>query len=132
MAFPRNRRKGITVRASLFVIASRHEEGCSPPPHCVRTRIYTPRTKGKAENFIQTTIREWPDALLYQSSVERVSCSAPPPNSTTGAARVPPSNNITNLPLPTRCEQPLETPQRERILSLVHLHHRIPPRVLPT
>jgi transposase InsO family protein len=24
-----------------------------------RTRIYTPRTNGKAERFIQTAIREW-------------------------------------------------------------------------
>ncbi len=25
----------------------------------IRTRIYTPRTNGKAERFIQTAIREW-------------------------------------------------------------------------
>ena len=37
----------------------------------VRTRIYTPRTNGKAERFIQTAIREWAYARLYQNSAER-------------------------------------------------------------
>jgi hypothetical protein len=37
----------------------------------VRTRIYTPRTHGKAERFIQTAIREWVYARLYQNSAER-------------------------------------------------------------
>jgi transposase InsO family protein len=40
----------------------------------VRTRIYTPRTNGKAERFIQTAIREWAYARLYQNSAERNSC----------------------------------------------------------
>ena len=37
----------------------------------VRTRIYTPRTNGKAERFIQTAINEWAYAQLYQNSEER-------------------------------------------------------------
>ena len=37
----------------------------------IRTRIYTPRTNGKAERFIQTAIREWAYARLYQNSKER-------------------------------------------------------------
>jgi transposase InsO family protein len=37
----------------------------------LRTRIYTPRTNGKAERFIQTAIREWAYARLYQNSEER-------------------------------------------------------------
>jgi transposase InsO family protein len=37
----------------------------------IRTRIYTPRTNGKAERFIQTAIREWPYARLYQNSKQR-------------------------------------------------------------
>ena len=37
----------------------------------IRTRIYTPRTNGKAERFIQTAIREWAYARLYQNSQER-------------------------------------------------------------
>jgi len=37
----------------------------------IRTRIYTPRTNGKAERFIQTALREWAYARLYQNSQER-------------------------------------------------------------
>src|SRR6202021_1319707 len=37
----------------------------------VRTRIYTPRTNGKAERFIQTAIREWAYVRLYQNSADR-------------------------------------------------------------
>jgi transposase InsO family protein len=43
----------------------------------VRTRIYTPRTNGKAERFIQTAIREWAYARLYQNSAERNQCLEP-------------------------------------------------------
>ena len=38
----------------------------------IRTRFYTPRTNGKAERFIQTAIREWAYARLYQNSAERL------------------------------------------------------------
>jgi len=37
----------------------------------MRTRFYTPRTNGKAERFIQTAIREWAYARIYQNSAER-------------------------------------------------------------
>ena len=37
----------------------------------VRTRPYTPRTNGKAERFIQTSLREWAYAAPYSSSSER-------------------------------------------------------------
>ena len=37
----------------------------------LRTRPYTPRTNGKAERFIQTALREWAYARLYQHSAER-------------------------------------------------------------
>lgn len=37
------------------------------------TRPYTPRTNGKAERFIQTTLREWAHARSYQNSAERQS-----------------------------------------------------------
>ena len=43
----------------------------------IRTRIYTPRTNGKAERFIQTAIREWAYARLYQNSSERNSFLRP-------------------------------------------------------
>ncbi len=37
----------------------------------LRTKPYTPQTNGKAERFIQTTIREWAYANEYQTSDER-------------------------------------------------------------
>jgi len=37
----------------------------------LRTRPYTPRTNGKAERFIQTSLREWAYARIYQNSGER-------------------------------------------------------------
>ena len=36
-----------------------------------RTRPYTPRTNGKAERFIQTSLREWAYAMPFHSSAER-------------------------------------------------------------
>lgn len=38
----------------------------------LRTRPYTPRTNGKAERFVQTTLREWAYAKPYQSSEHRI------------------------------------------------------------
>ena len=35
------------------------------------TRPYTPRTNGKAERFIQTSLREWAYAATYQNSAHR-------------------------------------------------------------
>lgn len=37
----------------------------------LRTRPYRPRTNGKAERFIQTMLREWAYAAIYQSSHQR-------------------------------------------------------------
>ena len=37
----------------------------------IRTRPYTPRTNGKAERFIQTSLREWAYAKAYQTSDQR-------------------------------------------------------------
>jgi transposase InsO family protein len=36
-----------------------------------RTRPYTPRTNGKAERFIQTSLREWAYAAPFESSAKR-------------------------------------------------------------
>jgi transposase InsO family protein len=36
-----------------------------------RTRPYTPRTNGKAERFIQTSLREWAYAQAFNSSADR-------------------------------------------------------------
>jgi transposase InsO family protein len=43
----------------------------------IRTRPYTPRTNGKAERFIQTSLREWAYATTYRSSEERRQAMAP-------------------------------------------------------
>jgi len=37
----------------------------------IRTRPYTPRTNGKAERFIQTSLREWAYARAYLNSKQR-------------------------------------------------------------
>lgn len=38
----------------------------------IRTKIYTPRTNGKAERFIQTALREWAYGRSYRHSRERI------------------------------------------------------------
>lgn len=43
----------------------------------VRTRPYTPRTNGKAERSIQTSLREWAYARPYASSAERLAAIGP-------------------------------------------------------
>jgi transposase InsO family protein len=43
----------------------------------IRTRPYTPRTNGKAERFIQTSLREWAYAYAYHSSQERTRAMQP-------------------------------------------------------
>jgi transposase InsO family protein len=42
-----------------------------------RTRPYTPRTNGKAERFIQTSLREWAYANAYPSSAARTEALLP-------------------------------------------------------
>lgn len=43
----------------------------------IRTRPYTPRTNGKAERFIQTSLREWAYAAPYETSRERAKAMIP-------------------------------------------------------
>lgn len=43
----------------------------------VRTRPYTPRTNGKAERFVQTSLREWAYAQPYTSSAQREAALQP-------------------------------------------------------
>jgi transposase InsO family protein len=40
-------------------------------PQTHQTKPYTPETNGKAERFIQTSLREWAYARAYDSSDER-------------------------------------------------------------
>ena len=42
-----------------------------------RTRPYTPRTNGKAERFIQTSLREWAYLQAFFSSAERTAAMRP-------------------------------------------------------
>lgn len=43
----------------------------------LRTKPYTPRTNGKAERFIQTSLREWAYARSYDSSEQRAAFLQP-------------------------------------------------------
>ena len=43
----------------------------------IRTRPYRPRANGKAERFIQTSLREWAYACAYSSSGERTHAMLP-------------------------------------------------------
>jgi transposase InsO family protein len=69
----------------------------------IRTRPYTPRTNGKAERFIQTSLREWAYARAYQSSAERGQAMHPwitdynhaRPHSALGGQ--PPASKLNNL-----------------------------------
>lgn len=69
----------------------------------IRTRPYTPRTNGKAERFIQTSLREWAYLQAYNSSAERadamtdwiVTYSQSRPHSAHGGH--PPASRLNNL-----------------------------------
>jgi transposase InsO family protein len=43
----------------------------------LRTQPYTPKTNGKAERFVQTSLREWAYAKPYESSEERAAALQP-------------------------------------------------------
>jgi transposase InsO family protein len=63
---------GSAYRSKLFANALRQAGA-----RHVRTRPYTPRTNGKAERFIQTSLREWAYARPYNSSAERTQAIGP-------------------------------------------------------
>jgi len=63
---------GSAYRSKLFATALQ-----SAGARHVRTRPYTPRTNGKAERFIQTSLREWAYAKPYASSAERSQAIGP-------------------------------------------------------
>ena len=43
----------------------------------IRTKPYTPKTNGKAERFIQTSLREWAYRNAYSTSAERTQAMIP-------------------------------------------------------
>jgi transposase InsO family protein len=59
--------KSFAYRDMLSELGVRHK----------RTRPYTPRTNGKAERFIQTSLREWAYANAYDTSAQRTQALAP-------------------------------------------------------
>ena len=63
---------GSAYRSHLFK-AQLAAAGCKH----IRTRPYTPRTNGKAERFIQTSLREWAYRNAYQTSAERTQAMLP-------------------------------------------------------
>jgi transposase InsO family protein len=69
----------------------------------VRTRPYTPRTNGKAERFIQTSLREWAYAKPYACSDERAQAIKPWTDAYnlnrphTGIGGLTPWQRVTNL-----------------------------------
>src|SRR5882724_2644198 len=58
------------------------------------TRPYTPRTNGKAERFIQTSLREWAYARTYQHSTVRAAYLPTSSTTTTGIEHTPLSTTI--------------------------------------
>lgn len=62
---------GSAYRSKLFASALQQAQA-----RHIRTRPYTPRTNGKAERFIQTSLREWAYARPYASSAERTKAIA--------------------------------------------------------
>jgi len=53
--------RSFAFRAACKLLGLRH----------LRTRPYTPKTNGKAERFIQTSLREWAYAKAYENSRQR-------------------------------------------------------------
>lgn len=53
--------RSLALKSALKGLAIRHKF----------TRPYHPQTNGKAERFIQTLLRKWAYARVYQSSEER-------------------------------------------------------------
>jgi len=63
---------GSAYRSKLFAKALRQAGA-----RHIRTRPYTPKTNGKAERFIQTSLREWAYAKPYASSDQRSAAIGP-------------------------------------------------------
>jgi len=76
-------RHGVTVERVMTDNGSayrsrhwRHACGALALRH-IRTKPYTPRTNGKAERFIQTSLREWAYARPFATSYERTAALTP-------------------------------------------------------
>lgn len=75
--------RGITVErvmtdnGSAYVSQAWAEHCARIEVRHIRTRPYRPQTNGKAERFIQTMLREWAYACVYQTSHQRHQALAP-------------------------------------------------------
>ncbi len=67
----------MTDNGSAYRSAAFRNALCRAGLRHIRTRPYTPRTNGKAERFIQTSLREWAYAAPYQTSNERAKAMIP-------------------------------------------------------
>lgn len=63
---------GASYRSQRFATSCAHHR-----VRHLRTRPYRPRTNGKAERFIQTLLREWAYAAVYQTSQQRTLALTP-------------------------------------------------------
>jgi transposase InsO family protein len=88
-----------TFKAACDALGIRH----------IKTRPYTPKTNGKAERFVQTSLREWAYATPYASSAQREAALQPflhrynwhrphsALNSQPPMSRIPAVNNLLEL-----------------------------------
>ena len=66
----------MTDNGSAYVSRAFHQTCQELGIRHLRTKPYTPRTNGKAERFIQTSLREWAYAEAYISSQQRTAALA--------------------------------------------------------
>ena len=77
---------GSACKSRLFAAALKHH-GIGHK----RTRPYTPKTNGRAERFIQSSIREWAYAAPFSGSAERQAAMHPWLHNTTPLGPTQPS-----------------------------------------
>ena len=87
---------GVTVERVMTDNGSAYRSHAFRPPATAgikhkRTRPYTPRTNGKAERFIQTSLREWAYLQAFDSSAERTPAMRPGSTATTTTDPTQPS-----------------------------------------
>src|SRR3978361_1627695 len=61
----------VPLRASCACYRARGGERYANHDPYLRTKPYTPKTNGKVERFVQTSLREWAYARPYRSSALR-------------------------------------------------------------
>jgi transposase InsO family protein len=68
-------RKHVDKRFQLARVVDRAQHACELSKRLglrhIRTKPYTPKTNGKVERFIQTSLREWAYARAYENSRQR-------------------------------------------------------------